>query len=163
MLSKARKSACLGSLITNLKPPNDVFVPVNSEELKSKSVSYVMRPCHSAARRRENQDWMLGVECSLRRATRYGGQAILNRVAQSALCGLRLYFCFCPANAPVSPQSAEVGNHGWTQINTDRKRIMVSAADRRAGRTVVVAAPGAQITAGIFFCHILPVTNNLQR
>jgi len=31
-----------------LKPPNDVFVPVNSEELKSKSVSYVMRPCPAA-------------------------------------------------------------------------------------------------------------------
>src|ERR1035437_5307842 len=49
-LSKARKSACRGSLITNLKPPHDVFVPINSEELESKSVSDVVRPCPACSR-----------------------------------------------------------------------------------------------------------------
>ncbi len=38
-----------------------------------------------------------------------------------------------------------------------RKRIMVSAADRRAGRPVAVAAPGSQIAAEIFLCQVLPV------
>jgi hypothetical protein len=52
---------------------------------------------------------------------------MLNRVAQSALRGLRLYFCLCPANASVSPHSAKVGMAEFKYKSDDPKAAFAEA------------------------------------